>query len=336
MQVGWLMLRQYFLLPVIVLAVTGLAGAQFSRQRPRPVELVVRVFYEGEQHPAGARLTVQLMDGFGSPEAEKITNEEGMVEFRTISGIHRLRVIGPEIVEYNGNVEIETAEARRLEIVRVRRKPDAASVSPPGAGTVPAIRLKVPTSARKEFEKGTHALENKHWEEAKTRLEKAVALYPDYDLAYNSLGVAAMGLGDVEGARRAFEKAINLNENFSAAYRNLARILLSEDKYAEAEALLGKSLQGEPLNTWALTNVAYAQLLIHKFDEAIINARKVHALPHEGFANAHVIAAKALEATRRPQQALAEYQLYLKEDPYGPNANRAREAVARITGPAPK
>ena len=331
------LLRQCILLPLIVFAATSVAEAQFGRGgTPRQVELVVRVFYEGGQRPAGAWLTVQLMDGFGSIEAEKLTNQEGMAQFQTVTGIHRLRVTGPGIVEYNSRLEIEDVETRRMEIVRVRPKPDAAPMGPPGEGTIPVVRLKVPDKARKEFNKGMHALEHKDWAEAKKRFESAIALYPDYDLAYNGLGAAAMGLEDVEGGRRAFEKAINLNQNYSGAYRNLARILFAERKYAEAENALTKSLEGEPLNTWALTYLAYAQLLTHKFDQAIISARKVHTLPHEGFANAHFIAARALEATRRSEQALAEYQLYLKEDPNGPNAARAREAVTRIAGLAPK
>ncbi len=326
------LLRECILLPLIVLAATSAAEAQFGRGgTPREVELVVRVFYEGGQHPAGAWLTVQLMDGFGSIEAEKLTNQEGIVQFQTLTGVHRLRVSGPEIVEYNGRLELEDVETRRMEIVRVRPKPDAAPVGPPGEGTIPAIRLKVPAYARKEFEKGMHALEQKDWQKAKKRFESAIALYPEYDLAYGGLGAAAMGLADVQGARRAYEKAISLNQNYSGAYRSLARILFAERKYAEAEVILIKSLDGEPLNTWALTFLAYAQLLTHKFDKAIVNARKVHTLPHEGFANAHAIAAEALEATGQPEQALAEYQLYLKEDPNGPNAARAREAVARIS-----
>ena len=325
------MFRQFVLLHLLILMSSSVSGAQFSRGDPKPVELVVRVFYEGEQHAAGARLNVQLMDGFGSLEGEKLTNEEGVVQFPTVSGIHRLRVTGPEIVEYNGKVEIETVEMRRVEIVRVRPKSAAGLAAPAAGGTIPAVRLNIPANAQKEFRKGTQALERKDWEEARRRFKTAVSLYPSYDVAYNSLGVAAMSSGDVEGARRAFETAIKLNDNYSGAYRNLARILFAEHKYAAAETLLMKSLEGEPLNTWALTYLAYAQLLTQKFDEAVVNARKVHTLPHEGFANAHFIAARALEATGRPEQALAEYHLYLKEDPSGPNAARARDAVKRIT-----
>jgi hypothetical protein len=81
---------------------------------------------------------------------------------------------------------------------------------------------------------------------------------------------------------------------------------------------------------WALTNAAYAQLQEKHFDDAIVNARRVHGLAHEGFENAHFIAALALEARERPNEALGEYDLYLKEAPDGPNAIRSKESAERI------
>ncbi len=84
------------------------------------------------------------------------------------------------------------------------------------------------------------------------------------------------------------------------------------------------------MNSWALTNAAYAELELHRFKEAAEHALRVHGLPHDGLANAHVIAAYALEALGQQQEAAAQWRLYLKEDPKGPNAKRAQESVARL------
>jgi len=142
--------------------------------------------------------------------------------------------------------------------------------------------------------------------------------------------------GNSERAREAFEKAIQVNDRFAEAYRNLARISLSEHKYEEVDTLLTKSLAADPLNTWALTYAAYSELLTRKFSEAIDHARKAHTVAHDGLASVHIVAARALEATQQPAEALAEYRLYLQEDPKGRDATRAREAVARLSNPVPK
>jgi len=119
---------------------------------------------------------------------------------------------------------------------------------------------------------GAQALERKDWQEARKRFVTATSLYPDYDLAYNGLGVAAMNAGDAEGARRAFEKALLLSENFAEANRNLARILLAEQKNSEALPLLKRSLSTEPENAWALTHAAYVELMLHDFGNALLDA----------------------------------------------------------------
>jgi tetratricopeptide (TPR) repeat protein len=197
--------------------------------------------------------------------------------------------------------------------------------------TVPAIRLRIPDNARKEFEKGGKAMEEKSWDESRKHFQAAVDLYPDYDLAYNGLGIACSQLNDIPAARQAFLKATELNDKFAGAQRNLARILLSEHNYNEVASLLNRSLNVEPMNAWALTNAAYAELQVHSFKEAAEHALRVHSLPHDSLANAHVIAGYALEALGQKQEAAEQWGLYLKEDPKGPNAKRAQEAVARLT-----
>jgi tetratricopeptide (TPR) repeat protein len=193
--------------------------------------------------------------------------------------------------------------------------------------------LKIPDKARKEFEKGSKALERKNWADARKSFQAAIGHYSDYDLAYNGLGVASTELKDKPAALQAFHRAIELNDKFAEAQRNLARILLSDHNYEEVAALLEQSLVSEPNNAWALTNAAYAELELHRFKQAAEHGLQVHALPHQGLANSHVIAAYALDALGQPQEATAQWKLYLKEDPNGPNARRAQDEVSRLTKP---
>jgi tetratricopeptide (TPR) repeat protein len=99
--------------------------------------------------------------------------------------------------------------------------------------------------------------------------------------------------------------------------------------------LLDKSLSADPLNAWALTSAANAALLTHHYDQAIAYARKAHSIPHPGSAGVHIVAALALEATQQPFEAMKEYQLYLDEDPKGRDAQRAQQAIQRLSGSKP-
>jgi tetratricopeptide (TPR) repeat protein len=209
-----------------------------------------------------------------------------------------------------------------------------AGESPPGK-QVPAIRLHIPASARKTYDRAAEAMRQQLWEKSRTLFETAIREYPQYDMAYNGLGAVQMQMNDVEGARQSFSKALELNPDFAGANRNLARILLVERKNGEALPLLLRSLATEPDNVWALTNAANSEFLQGDFSNAVLYARKVHSLSHLGFASVHIVAARALEATQQRAEAVAEYRLYLEEAPKGPDAERALTAIARLSSTAP-
>lgn len=306
-----------------------------------PVQLTVRVYIDGYQNPAGTSVTVQLQDGFGSIETEAHTDNDGMVQFqtKTITGgiIKRLRIYGPGIQEHNEDLEIESVETHKTVNVVVRSNPSGVSASGNSAAlpSIAANRLKVPAKAERELQKGKEAVERKDWAEAKKHFTEAIVIYPEYDIAYNDLGQAMASGGDTVAARSAFEKAIHLNDNFGAAYRNLAKISLSERKFDEVDNLLTHSLSMDPLNAWALAYSAYAELQLHKFDEAIAHARKAHSVPHDGLASIHIVMAVALEEKQQPTEAIEQFRVYLLEDATGRDAERARKAIERLSATAP-
>ena len=326
--------RTRLLLALFVLTACGTCLPQQRLGRPNPVRLRIMVTYaDGQTRVRDA--TVELQDAVGGASAmdQRVTDQNGQVEFNTLTGTHRIRITGADILAYEGEFDIIPGESDHRENIRVRRKAGDQASSPEGQGTIPAVRLKIPDNARKEFEKGSKAMEKREWQESRKYFRAAIDLYPDYDLAYNGLGVACSQLNDKPAARQAFVKAVELNDKFAGAQRNLARIMLSERNYEQAASLLNQSLNVEPTDAWALTNAAYAELQLKRFKEAAEHALRVHGLPHEGLANAHVIAAYALEELGRQPEAAAQWKLYLKEDPKGPNAKRAQEAVTRLTKP---
>jgi len=323
---------------VVLLAVAGACGAQSQRDRwdaPRIVPLHLIVTIDGDMEKA-SNVTVELMDAVGSSSAmdRKLTDNDGVVIFQALSGLHRIRITGPYIEPYEGELEIVRNEASHVERIRVRHKEGERQPSEsPRGGTVAAVRLNVPASARKAYDKGSEAMRQQRWHESRTLLETAIREYPQYDMAYLNLGVVQIQLNEVEAARQSFSKAIELNPEFAAAHRSLARILLAEHKNSEALQSLKRSLATEPDNPWALFNAAYLELQGHSFEDALADALKLHALPHEGMANTHMVSGYAAEALGRRDLAVKEFRLYLKEDPGGPNVKRVQEILSRLSEP---
>jgi tetratricopeptide (TPR) repeat protein len=217
--------------------------------------------------------------------------------------------------------------------IKVKPKIDAsAATSKPNTPAVTsATELRIPSDAQKAFHKGLDAWEHHDLARAAEYFEKAIAIYPAYDTAYNNLGVMYYQSNQVDKARTAFEKSVALNDKNADADRNLARILISDGNFSRAEELLKKSLMVEPLNPVTLTLLCVAQIETGDTEGALATARKTHQLPHEGYPLVHYIAGRALEQEGKPQQAYNEYETYLSEAPNGAEAAQVRSALARLT-----
>ena len=111
---------------------------------PRPVRLRITVTYDGQTRVRDA--TVELQDGlgFGTAMNQKVTDQDGRVEFNTTTGVHRLRISGADFYPFEGELEITPVEDFHAETFQVKRKTDAEATPQPEQSVVPAIRLKIP------------------------------------------------------------------------------------------------------------------------------------------------------------------------------------------------
>lgn len=76
------------------------------------------------------------------------------------------------------------------------------------------------TEAREQVEFGINVAQRGLWREAIYRWEKAVELDPKYAAAFNDLGIAYEHEGQLAKARRAYEKALALEPNNTQIRQN--------------------------------------------------------------------------------------------------------------------
>jgi tetratricopeptide (TPR) repeat protein len=171
---------------------------------------------------------------------------------------------------------------------------------------------------------------DQNWTKALQGLNRVISISPKYSLAYNNLGVVYSRMNDPAHEREALEKAIHLNDRLVPAYVNLAKLCIKERNSDQAETLLERASSLEPTNAENLTLLAEAQLLNKHYDAAIASTHNLHVMAHEHPAVVHYIAARALEHENRLQDALAELQIFLKEEPTGARADHVREEVGKL------
>jgi tetratricopeptide (TPR) repeat protein len=314
-------------LALLILLIGFPALAQMGR-----VTFQVVIVREGEKMPLQEEVTVTLRNDWGDVvRSQDVTH--GFVTFDVRPGLYRLTVSGAGIETYFNEFNIGSTPSWS-ETIHVRpRKVQVGEAKP--IQPVPAVRLKIPHKAKDEYRKAKTALSKNDAETARSHLNQAIALYPDYDEAYFELGKLELAAGHRDLAQADFKHAVKLNDGFGEAQLELAKILLAEKNYAGAEPALLAVLRSDPRDLWTLSFTALTEFELGKFTETLAYVSRVHSAKHAGYASVHLIAGKSLEALHRSEEAGVEYRQYLAEDPNGSNALRAREALARLTA-APK
>ena len=295
-------------------------------------EIQVRVSYEDER-PVEQQLQVDLLNDQGIPLLQTVSDSEGRATFHISGGgVFRARVSGIGIeTTLSDAMVVDPNDRMAMTWVHIPRKTEATNTTSGSAAMTTANDLKVPNDARKSFTKGLDAFRHQDYQKAADLFEKAIASYPQYDAAYDNLGVAFMRLKQTDKAREAFEHAVLLNDKNADADRNYARLLMADKEYPKAVDALKKSLMVDPQSASALSMLSIAQFQTHDFDGALQSALKVHDVPHEGYAIAHFVAGRAYEVKGEYPQATAQYETYLKEDPKGAQVQQVQNALARMT-----
>jgi Tfp pilus assembly protein PilF len=283
--------------------------------------------------PLAVQALVQISLMSGGTIQENYTDMDGRVSFSIPpSDNYQVRVTGPGIETSRASFELFAGESFHRESVVVKLTEDGKKNLP--GGMVSAAMLNVPAKARREYDKGMEQMQKGKLDDAKKHLQKATEIYPDYDWAFNNIGVIDMRTKDVAGAREAFTRAVAINNKNFDADRNLARLELGENNYEGAQKLLRDALSSKPGDPTSLGMLAFAEFKTRQFDQALSDAEKVHQDGTDAFPLAHLVAASIRESKGDLVGAQKQYEMYVKEAPDSPQAQVAKEGLERIQAQA--
>lgn len=114
--------------------------------------------------------------------------------------------------------------------------------------TISATSLAAPKDAKKAFDKGHEALAKNKYEDAQKNLEKAVAEYPKYAIAWYDLGVAQEKLNNLDGARKSYAQALSADSKYINPYNTLANIAAHENKWQEVADITDRMIRLNPVD----------------------------------------------------------------------------------------
>ena len=324
---------------VAVLLVAPLFAINSDAQNPalglKTIEIQVRVTSEDGRTPL-QQVRVELLSLNDVPLQQLFTDVQGhasfmvdvtrpTLEFQVRASGKGLEETTSEHIRFDREMEGGTIRIVSLQVKSTSEPPPQSK-----AAVTSVAQGQVPKDARNAMRDGLKEWEKKNYQQAAADFEKATVLYPQYDEAFNDLGMMYAHLDQPDKSRAAFETAVRLNDKNASADRNLAGVMLSNHDYQSAGDLARKSLAVDPSNAFAWTIAAIADFQAGNPDLAVRACRRAHESPHEGYALCHFVAGQAFERLHDPAAAKAEYEVYLKETPDGPETPKVKQALARL------
>lgn len=319
---------------LVLLAIASFLPAQMSVTGN--CELLVQVRTSDDRN-IETPVQVQVLSSAGVVATTQVTGDDA-AHFRVNSGrTYRLNISGTAIESVTTSYfEVNPLESTHTETVHVKLANEKASGEPtPGAPTISVVEMNIPKDASSEMKKGLQAYSKGDMQKATVHFQKAVADYPRYARAYDMLGVIALKQPDRTKARELFSKSIQVDNASVPGYIDLARMDLQDQNYGESESLLQKAISLDASLPEAVALLATTEFANREYEKALADVQRTHALPnHEQFAEVHLMAGKVLAMQNRPDDAIAQYQLFLKEKPDSPQAASVRQALTSIQAQA--
>jgi tetratricopeptide (TPR) repeat protein len=200
----------------------------------------------------------------------------------------------------------------------------------PGEGsTVSATTLNAPKTARKAFDKGQELLKKNKPADAREEFEKAVQIDQAFAAAWCELGKLQRDSGDPDMARGSFRVAMKADPKFVNPYLELSALSLNDRKWQEAADLTDQALKLNPFDypQAYLFNAAakYNMQEVAAAEKSILEADRLDSR-HQYPEVAHLYGA-ILQYKKDYPGAVLQYRAYLKMAPNADDAPTVRKQL---------
>jgi Flp pilus assembly protein TadD len=243
----------------------------------------------------------------------------------------------PEQISDHAEVDIARLSPPRVSVniyLRSGTKVETSKEGQPSGVSVAEASQHVPKAAQKEYEKAVKEGKHQQLEKALASFTRSIELYPEYFQAISERGHLYIAMGKIEEADKDFTRALEINDRFEPAMRGAGICRLREGKYPDAIRELERAVSSEPRDASAYLFLGYAYASIDKRVEARSALHKALTIDSVGSARAHVHLANLYLKESRNHEAAVELEAYLAAAPNAPDAEKLRQLLSQLKGPA--
>lgn len=183
--------------------------------------------------------------------------------------------------------------------------------------------LAAPKEAKRAYEKALNETRKPkpNFKNTVKELDKAVAEYPQYAAAWYLLGRIRASENNSDGAREAFEKAIEADGKYLNPYTPLVRMALVEGRYGDAKQLSNYVLELNPHMTEIQFFHAVASFELGEIEDAEKSLGMVQSSTDgKSYPGVHHLMGTILAKKGQFAPAAAEFRAFITSSPQSPQA----------------
>jgi len=203
-------------------------------------------------------------------------------------------------------------------------------------GVINAVLASAPKPAADLYRAALESSRAGDHKKAVEQLKSALAVYPQFSLALNELGVQYLFLGQPNDAAATLADAVKLSPDETTPRLNYGIALLNQNKFAASEEQLRLVVGKNDSLATAHMYLGISLARQHKLDEAEKELLLAITKSSAGVALAHRYLGGVYWAKKDYRKAADQLELYLKLMPNASDAARTREEIAKWRNKTPQ
>jgi tetratricopeptide (TPR) repeat protein len=196
--------------------------------------------------------------------------------------------------------------------------------------SVSAVELSIPTKAKQEFMKAQRFLEKRDIESARSCLEKAVEMAPQFWIAWNSLGVIAYQSRQYAKAEQLFREALKQDPEAYSPLVNLGGALLSQGKDKDSLPINLQAVKARPDDALAQSQLGQSYFFLDQLDDAERHLKQAKDLDPEHFSHPQLVLIQIYARRQNLPAMISEMTEYLRLHPDSDQAPAIRNALEKL------
>lgn len=269
-----------------------------------------------------------------APMTTLYSDKNGEFSFKNLlAGIYNVQVYADEALyePLTQQIRLKPSEPAYLVLSLREKIGPVAKTSHAKVVSVAEDQGAVPDAARKAFDQARKLIDKGDVDGAIIKLNKAVAIAPDYVTARNSLGVQYLKRKRWPEAAEQFKTILDKNPKYFDARLNFGIVLYEQKRFNDAADELAQAVSLDSSQPaahlfWGITALEMNDLIVAERELV-----KALLLGGERYSNAHYYFAHVYLKTGRRAEAAHEFTLFLKTAPPGDMAEQARALLQQLT-----